>query len=208
MAGNSDRVGLALPAEGDSIGTIVDGGVGLLGGRSSSTPNQMQLVASVVGIDVIALSSNPGEAKHGARLLTDEDARLCLSGTVARTKLLRIGIGLNGEAIVLRRTHAAVLDVVSPQISSLGTRRRLSDGGKTVPGHTIAVLVLFGVIGVQDTFLSAHLIEPSTGPVPGKSSHLITSLYEDRESVVIEIVRLVMPPKLAPRKRCNGINQE
>ena len=167
----------------------------------------MQLVASVVGIDVIALSSNPGEAKHGARLLTDEDARLCLSGTVARTKLIRIGIGLNGEAIVLRRTHAAVLDVVSPQISSLSTRRRLSDGGKTVPSHTIAVLVLFGVIGVQDTFLSAHLIEPSTGPVPGKN-HLITSLYEDRESVVIEIVRLVMPPKLAPRKRCNGINQE
>ena len=208
MAGNSDRVGLALPAEGDSIGTVVDGGVGLLGGRSSSTPNQMQLVASVVGIDVIALSSNPGEAKHGARLLTDEDARLCLSGTVARTKLLRIGIGLNGEAIVLRRTHAAVLDVVSPQISSLSTRRRLSDGGQTVPSHTIAVLVLFGVIGVQDTFLSAHLIEPSTGPVPGKSSHLITSLCEDRESVVIEIVRLVMPPKLAPRKRCNGINQE
>src|SRR5690606_37784527 len=96
----------------------------------------MDLVAQVQTGDVDADQGAPGQTERLAGLLTHVDARGRHGGTVAHAELLRVGEGLDGCAVLLRRREVGVLDVVRVVRAGLSAGRRLRDGRQTVPRNT------------------------------------------------------------------------
>src|SRR5699024_9491592 len=133
------RGGGNLPRERDGLRRIVNGSVRLLGRGRHSAIDDMQLVPVIISVDVVSEQRLVAHAELLTILLTDISALSDLSGTIARHKLIRIGVSLDGGAKLLGGEQIQVLDVVRVKRGRLSTRRRLGNCGETIPSDAVRI---------------------------------------------------------------------
>ena len=174
MTGNIDRGSIDLPAEGDRIRTVVHRAVGLFRRRSGGIVNDVNLVAIVSVVHrIVADLGNVAEAESLSGLLANVYTGLRSNRTVARCKLIRVGIRFNGAAKGFGGTQRGVLDVVGIQISKFCAGRRFRDGGQTIPSNA-RPLLSGSVLGVENALLNAGFVPPSAGGIPSKLRHIVS----------------------------------
>ena len=120
----------------------------------------------VVVIGIVTNEGSVRKTKHCSLLHTDSNTSSYLSGAVALTPLVGVCVSLNGCAKLLSRSDRQILDVVSPQISSFCTGRRLGNSGQAVPSNTGNVFLSGRAVRIQNTTVSTGLIESIAGLVP------------------------------------------
>nr|DAQ02732.1 MAG TPA: hypothetical protein [Caudoviricetes sp.] len=197
MAFHGDWIGIDLPAEGHTLGGVVDGLIRLLRRGGGGTVHQMQLVAGIL-LDVVADLGAVRETELGSRLLTEDHAIGDFGATITRNELVREGIGLDRRAERLGGTQRGVFDVVGVHVVCLGAIRGLGDGGQAVPSHAGAISAT-GLHRVQYAMVRTHLILVLAGIIPSKCYHS-SSLKIAVEHVVVKIAAYEMPIHRAHRK--------
>nr|DAU85328.1 MAG TPA: hypothetical protein [Caudoviricetes sp.] len=131
----------------------------------------MQLVAIVGALDVVTHLGAIAQAESGTSLLTDHNASGQLTRTVQSSKLIGIGVSLDGGGEGLSRQQRQVLDVVGVQVSGLCAGGRLGNGSQAVPSDTL--IILTGILlRVQNTVINAGFIKMLGGFIPNNLSHV------------------------------------
>jgi len=142
VAGHIHGRGADLPAEGDRLGGVVDRLAVLLRGRGQRAVDQVDLIAMLLAVHIVADQSAVAQAEDLARLLADGHTGGDFRGSVAGLELGGIGISLHSGAEVLRAHKVQVLDIVGVLRVGLSTGGALVDGGQAVPGHAGAILAV------------------------------------------------------------------
>lgn len=181
-----------LPAEGDGLRRIVDGGVGLLRRSSLAAVDQVDLVAVGVTVGVVTLERAVGKTETATILLTGHDARGDLCGAVALSELVRVGVSLNGSRELFSRGQGEVLDVVCVESGRLSSGGALRNRSQTVPSDTGGVFASDG--RVENAAVGTGLVVTLAGLVPNDACHdfLLEIHVED---VMVEVVYHVRPSK-------------
>ena len=135
----------------------------------------MQLITEVVTFGIVAQSCLIGKAEGLARLLTDHDAYGNLSGTVALSKFIRIGIGFDRGAEFLSGDKVQILDIVRIDRRGFSAGGALRNGGKTVPGNALRISAA-GLLRVENALLNTGFVKTFAGLIPNEFRHTVVLL--------------------------------
>ena len=137
MPSHRNRNRIKFPTKLNRFRAIVNSLVCLLRRGSSCAPNQMNLIAMVIVINVIANGSHPAKAKRLTGLLADCNTinKFCL--TVAGGKLIGISVCLDSSFVVFNTTHGKVLNIVGINI---GVKRNR-------PSNIYMILAATAIVG-------------------------------------------------------------
>nr|DAJ49585.1 MAG TPA: hypothetical protein [Caudoviricetes sp.] len=131
----------------------------------------MQLVAVVGTLDIVTHLGTIAQTESGTSLLTDHDTSRELAGTIQSSKLVGIGISLDGGSKGLSRQQRQVLDVVGVQVSGLCAGGGLGNSSQAVPSDTLVILTGF-LLRIQNTVINAGFIKMLGGFIPNNLSHV------------------------------------
>src|SRR5690606_31145892 len=109
---NRNRRGRNLPAEGDRLRRVIDGGVRPLRRSREGPVDEVDLVGVVLTLGVVTELGPVSQPEGLSVLLTDGDALHRRSRAIALAELVRVGEGLDGRPELLSGDEVQVLDVV------------------------------------------------------------------------------------------------
>ena len=141
-----------------------------LRGRGQTAVDQVQLIAVVLTVHIVAQLGAVAQAKDLAGLLAGHHAGGDLRGAVALLPLVGVGVALNGQTEVLGAHQHQVLDVVGVHVVGLGAGGALVNGGDAAPGYT-PVVDAGGADGVEDGVIDAGFVETFPDLVPYEFTH-------------------------------------
>nr|DAO48855.1 MAG TPA: hypothetical protein [Caudoviricetes sp.] len=136
---NRDRGGVAFPRERNCIGRVRNRGVCLLGRRCHCTVHDVNKLAVLVTLRVVAQDRRVAQCKARTILLADKHTLIQLRGAIAFREFVGVGIRFNSHLELFGRGEGEVLDVVGVNRGGFGTRGGFGNGLKTIPCHAILV---------------------------------------------------------------------
>ena len=170
MAGDIDRGGAQLPAEGDGFGVLVDGVIRLFGRSGGCAVDQMQLIAVLIAVNIVADDRAVDHAEDLAVLLADGRTLHQFNAAVALGEFIGISVSLNCSAELLRAHQTEVLHVVGIDVVDVRTGGAFGDGGQTVPHDALGINAA-GLNGIKNAVVNARFIQMLAGLVPNKFTH-------------------------------------
>ena len=157
----------------------------------------MDLVAIVIALCIIAKSSSIAKTESLASLLANCHALSKSCRAIALSKLIGIGISLNGGAKLFIRDQVKILNIICIESGCFCARRALGNCRKAIPSNTLGI-VAFAVNSIKHTILYAGFIKTFSGFIPYNFRHEIVLLLIIKfKHIVIEIVKFIMPIKTA-----------
>nr|DAK51959.1 MAG TPA: hypothetical protein [Caudoviricetes sp.] len=168
IASHIHRGGGDRPAQIGSLGAVVDRLVVALRGRRLAAVAEVQLIAVILAVGVIADQRTIHEAEHLALLLADRHTGDRARQTIALVEFIGRIVGFDGVAILFRRDHVEILDVVRIQSGGLSTGRRFVDRSQTVPSDALAIGIVV-THNVQNAMVHAGFKQTLTNSIPDKT---------------------------------------
>ena len=157
----------------------------------------MDLVAIVIALCIITKSSSIAKTESLASLLANCHALSKSCRAITLSKLIGIGISLNGGAELFIGYKVKILNIIRIESGCFCTRRALGNCRKAIPSNTLGI-VTFAVNSIKHTILYAGFIKTFSGFIPYNFRHEIVLLLIIKfKHIVIEIVKFIMPIKTA-----------
>ena len=177
--GDLNRGGGGVPAHSGRLGALVHSSMVALRGRRLRAIDQMELVAMILTLSIVADQSTTGDAKDLAGLLASSDARGDLGRTVTGRPLIGVGIGLKAEAEILSSDDVQVLFVVGVEGIGLTPGRVLVECGQAIPRNA---LLIGGVLSHKKEYaaVNASFIQTLADLIPLKFIHCSFLLVSNR----------------------------
>ena len=173
IALNSNGSSRELPTQSADIRRLIDGGMINRARRRGCIIDNMQDLAVIHTVGIVAESFDINQTESLTVLLANQNARSDFAAAITLVELLRGHVGLNRAAELLGRTKGAVLSVVSPEICCLCARRGIGDLGDAVPCHAGSITGCGSrICYIKCDFVNTNVVIALAALIPCKCRHL------------------------------------